>query len=58
MFSLIFTGVIGSMCWPMIFQCIYTASGIRSVKKGTLLTIALFELAAVRRKPLGRAVIN
>ncbi len=41
MFSLIFTGVIGSMCWPMSFQRIYTASGIRSVKKGTLLTILL-----------------
>ncbi|RLM16674.1 sodium:solute symporter [Gibbsiella quercinecans] len=41
MFSLIFTGVIGSMCWPMSFQRIYTASGIRSVKKGTLLTIVL-----------------
>nr|WP_135003279.1 sodium:solute symporter family protein [Pseudomonas amygdali] len=41
MFSLIFTGVIGSMCWPMSFQRIYTASGVRSVKKGTLLTIML-----------------
>ncbi|MBK0090067.1 sodium:solute symporter family protein [Erwinia sp. S59] len=41
MFSLIFTGVIGSMCWPMSFQRIYTASGIRAVKKGTLLTILL-----------------
>jgi Na+/proline symporter len=41
MFSLIFTGVIGSMCWPMSFQRIYTASGVRSVKKGTLLTILL-----------------
>jgi Na+/proline symporter len=33
MFSLIFTGVIGSMCWPMSFQRIYTASGVRSVKR-------------------------
>lgn len=41
MFSLIFTGVVGSMCWPMSFQRIYTASGIKSVKKGTLLTILL-----------------
>ncbi|CAM3486549.1 sodium:solute symporter [Pseudomonas floridensis] len=41
MFSLIFTGVIGSMCWPMSFQRIYTASGVRSVKKGTLVTILL-----------------
>jgi Na+/proline symporter len=41
MFSLIFTGVIGSMCWPMSFQRIYTASGVRAVKKGTVLTILL-----------------
>ncbi len=41
MFSLIFPGMVGSMCWPMSFQRIYTASGIRSVKKGTLLTILL-----------------
>ncbi|MFL9930226.1 sodium:solute symporter family protein [Paraburkholderia sp. RL18-103-BIB-C] len=41
MFSLIFTGVIGSMCWPMSFQRIYTASGVRAVKKGTLLTMLL-----------------
>ncbi len=41
MFSLIATGVIGSMCWPMSFQRIYTASGVRSVKKGTLLTMLL-----------------
>ncbi len=42
MFSLIFTGVIGSMCWPMSFQRIYTASGVRSVKKGTLYTCLLY----------------
>ncbi|MBV6661519.1 sodium:solute symporter family protein [Pseudomonas yamanorum] len=41
MFSLIFTGVIGSMCWPMSFQRIYTASGVKAVKKGTLYTILL-----------------
>ena len=41
MFSLIFTGVIGSMCWPMSFQRIYTASSVRTVKKGTLLTMLL-----------------
>lgn len=40
-FSLVFTGVIGSMCWPMSFQRIYTASGVKSVKKGTLYTIIL-----------------
>ncbi len=41
MFSIIFTGIVGSMCWPMSFQRIYTASGVQSVKKGTLLTILL-----------------
>jgi Na+/proline symporter len=39
MFSIIFTGVIGAMCWPMSFQRIYTASGVRAVKQGTLLTL-------------------
>lgn len=34
--SLIFTGVIGSLCWPMSFQRIYTASSVRSVKKATI----------------------
>lgn len=29
------------MCWPMSFQRIYTASGVRSVKKGTLYTMLL-----------------
>lgn len=32
LFSLIATGVIGSLCWPMSFQRIYTASSVRSVK--------------------------
>lgn len=39
MFSIIFSGVIGAMCWPMSFQRIYTASGVRAVKQGTLLTL-------------------
>lgn len=38
-FALILTGVVGSLCWPTSFQRIYTASSVRSVKKGTLLTI-------------------
>lgn len=37
--ALIFTGVIGSLCWPTSFQRIYTASSVRTVKKGTLATI-------------------
>jgi Na+/proline symporter len=41
MFSLIFTGVVGSLCWPTSFQRIYTASGVRSVKAGTLRTMLI-----------------
>ncbi|TWS25043.1 sodium:solute symporter family protein [Tsukamurella sputi] len=41
LFSLIFTGVIGSLCWPMSFQRIYTASGVRAVKAGTIRTILI-----------------
>jgi Na+/proline symporter len=38
-FSLVITGVIGSLCWPTSYQRIYTASGVRAVKKGTLQTM-------------------
>jgi Na+/proline symporter len=41
LFSLIFTGVIGSLCWPMSFQRIYTASGVRTVKAATIRTMFL-----------------
>jgi len=41
MFSLIFTGVVGSLCWPTSFQRIYTASGVRAVKAGTLRTMLI-----------------
>ncbi|GAA4385636.1 sodium:solute symporter family protein [Tsukamurella soli] len=41
LFSLIFTGVVGSLCWPMSFQRIYTASGVRAVKAGTIRTILI-----------------
>ncbi|MBB2903352.1 SSS family solute:Na+ symporter [Kineococcus radiotolerans] len=41
LFSLIFTGVVGSLCWPMSFQRIYTASSVRSVKAGTVRTILI-----------------
>lgn len=39
LFSLIVTGLIGSLCWPTSYQRIYTAKGVRSVKKGTLQTM-------------------
>ena len=41
LFSLIVTGVIGSLCWPTSYQRIYTAKGVRSVKKGTLQTMLI-----------------
>jgi SSS family solute:Na+ symporter len=41
LFSLIFTGVVGSLCWPMSFQRIYTASSVRSVKAGTVRTVLI-----------------
>jgi SSS family solute:Na+ symporter len=40
-FALIFTGVVGSLCWPTSFQRIYTASSVRSVKAGTLCTVLI-----------------
>jgi Na+/proline symporter len=40
-FSLIFMGVIGALAWPMSFQRIYTASGVKSVKSGTVYAIAI-----------------
>ncbi len=35
MFSSVFTGVVGALCWPMSFVRIYTANNVRSVKKST-----------------------
>lgn len=39
LFSIILTGIVGSLCWPTSYQRIYTAAGVRSVKQGTLLTM-------------------
>ena len=39
LFALIFTGVVGSLCWPTSFQRIYTASSVRAVKSGTIRTV-------------------
>jgi Na+/proline symporter len=41
LFSLIFTGVVGSLCWPTSFQRIYTASGVRTVKAATIRTVLI-----------------
>lgn len=35
-FGIIASGIIGSLCWPMIFTRIYTAGSVREVKKGSL----------------------
>ena len=35
MFSSVFTGVVGALCWPMSFVRIYTANNVMSVKKST-----------------------
>jgi len=41
MFSLIFMGTIGALAWPMSFQRIYTAKGVRAVKTGTVYAVAI-----------------
>ncbi len=39
--AIIFTGIVGSLCWPTSYQRIYTAKSVRHVKLGTLLTIPI-----------------
>jgi Na+/proline symporter len=40
-FGIVAAGIIGSLCWPMIFTRIYTAGSVREVKKGTLQTMVI-----------------
>ena len=40
-FGIVAAGIIGSLCWPMIFTRIYTAASVREVKKGSLQTMAI-----------------
>lgn len=40
-FSLVASGVIGSLCWPMIFTRIYTGGSVREVKKGVIQTMII-----------------
>jgi Na+/proline symporter len=40
-FSLIFTGVVGALCWPTSFQRIFTANSVRSVKAATTRTMLI-----------------
>lgn len=56
--ALIGTGVIGSLCWPMSFQRIYTASSVSSVKKGTLATILMSASFYTILMLIGIAAVN
>ncbi|MDQ1135321.1 Na+/proline symporter [Microbacterium sp. SORGH_AS 1204] len=56
--ALIFTGVIGSLCWPTSFQRIYTASSVRTVKKGTLATILVSATFYTVLMLVGIAAVN
>lgn len=40
-FSIVASGIIGSLCWPMIFVRIYTGGGVREVKKGVIQTMVI-----------------
>ncbi|MFM0504847.1 sodium:solute symporter family protein [Paraburkholderia caffeinilytica] len=39
LFALIFSGAIGGWCWPSIFVRLFTADGVRSVKKAAVLAL-------------------
>ncbi|WP_168705487.1 sodium:solute symporter family protein [Gordonia paraffinivorans] len=57
-FALVFTGVIGSLSWPTSFQRIYTASSVRTVKKGTLATILISATFYTILMLVGLAAVN
>lgn len=40
-FSIVASGIIGSLCWPMIFVRIYTGGSVSEVKKGVLQTMVI-----------------
>ncbi|HTJ03123.1 MAG TPA: sodium:solute symporter family protein [Methylovirgula sp.] len=40
-FSLVLTGTIGGWCWPYIFVRLFTADGVRSLKKSAALAVPL-----------------
>lgn len=41
LFSLLLTGTIGGWCWPAIFVRLFTADGVRSLKKSAALAVPL-----------------
>jgi SSS family solute:Na+ symporter len=44
LFALIFTGTLGGWCWPSIFVRLYTADGVKSLKKSAAICIPLGSL--------------
>jgi SSS family solute:Na+ symporter len=41
LFALMFTGALGGWCWPYIFVRLFTADGVRSLKKSAALAVPL-----------------
>jgi SSS family solute:Na+ symporter len=41
LFSLVLTGALGGWCWPYIFVRLFTANGVRSLKKSAVLAVPL-----------------
>lgn len=46
-FSLMLTGALGGWCWPYIFVRLFTANGVKSLKKSAALAVPLSMLFAV-----------
>lgn len=40
-FGIVTAGIVGSLCWPMIFTRIYTAASVKEVKTGALQTMVI-----------------
>ncbi|WP_416429784.1 sodium:solute symporter family protein [Paenarthrobacter nicotinovorans] len=64
-FSLVAAGIIGSLCWPMIFTRIYTGGSVAEVKKGVIQTMVislvfygLLILVAMAAIPMLGAAVN
>ncbi|MFJ7437305.1 hypothetical protein ACIQW5_06565 [Methylorubrum thiocyanatum] len=47
LFALMFTGALGGWCWPYIFVRLFTADGVRSLKKSAALAVPLTFLFGV-----------
>jgi SSS family solute:Na+ symporter len=47
LFALMFTGALGGWCWPYIFVRLFTADGVRSLKKSAALAVPLTLLFGV-----------